>query len=82
MQKPICLASLKMLVTLTYLVAWDWITCWMRQLASLSWLKPIFCHLSREQESKSALGLWRAVERYIGQHPERIDTPVLQEVAD
>ena len=46
------------------------------------WLKQVFCHLSREQERKSAFGLWRAVERHVPHHPNRVDSPVLQEVSD
>lgn len=46
------------------------------------WLKRVYSGLSREQERKGALGLWRSVERHICQYPEGIDLPVFQEVAD
>ena len=46
------------------------------------WLGEVFRHLSREQEGKSALGLWRSVERHVPNHPQGINPPVFQEVAD
>lgn len=47
-----------------------------------AWLGEVFRQLSGEQERKSALGLWRAVERHIPNHPHGINPPVFQEVAD
>ena len=46
------------------------------------WLNQVFCHISREQEGKGGLGVWRGVEVHIPHHPKGIDLSVLQEVAD
>jgi hypothetical protein len=44
------------------------------------WLRELFRTLSREKEWKGALGLWRAVERYVPCDPQRIDVPVMDKI--
>ena len=46
------------------------------------WLKELFQRLSREKDGKCALGLWKAIESYIPSDPDRIDAPVIEQVAD
>ncbi len=45
------------------------------------WLRELFRRLSREKDEKSALGLWRSVQGYIPNDPDRVNVPVVEQVA-